>query len=84
MNAVVLTPRKISRKRIAHNVDPILITHDNTILVTGGISVILGKKTNEIAHPGINNTNKKPKIILKNPKRVEIMSAISKSPALKC
>jgi hypothetical protein len=81
LTPVVLTPRNRSRKRIAHNVDPILITQDNTSLVRGGISVILGKKTNEIANPGINNTNKKPKIIRKNPERVEIISAIFQSPA---
>jgi hypothetical protein len=41
-------------------------------------------KENEIAHPGMNNTNKKPKIILKNPKKVIIISAIFRSPALNC
>ncbi len=74
--AFILTPRKISKNRRIHNVDPTLITHDSTILTVLEISVIFGQNKKEIANPGMNSTNKKPKIILKNPKRVVVKSAI--------
>jgi hypothetical protein len=64
-----------------HKVDPILITQDNTIRSIREISLTLGKKMNDIVNPGINNIKKKPKRILKNPKRVVIISAMSKPPA---
>jgi hypothetical protein len=42
LTGVVSTPRKISRKRMAHKVAPILITHDNTVLVIRGRSATFG------------------------------------------
>jgi len=68
---------------MTHNVDPILITHENTIRSIREISLTRGKKMNDIVNPGINNNNKKPKSILKNPKMVVIISAMSKPPAQK-
>jgi hypothetical protein len=73
---VLSIPRTRSRKRTEAITAPILITKDKAIRVRIDISGNLGYKANDIAHPGINNKKRKPKITLINPSKSPTMSII--------